>query len=105
MASIFVCRDIKYHVRSCNGHGLVIVNIGQPFTLAVSNSAPIAQFSKHSEDTPYHNRQNRADIAEVGPIPNQFWFIMAHLHREVAIMSPDFVVIGPNSAKCSPLCP
>ena len=40
-ASIFVCRDKKYHTRSCRDHRTVIINIGQPFEFAVSNSAPI----------------------------------------------------------------
>ena len=29
---------VKYHMHSCSGHDTVIVNIGQSFKIAVSNS-------------------------------------------------------------------
>ena len=104
-ASIFICGEMKYHSRSCSRHGPVNKTIGQPFTFAASSSAPIAHCSKHTEGPPWHNRHNRTDIAEYGAMPTPFWFTMAQLYREVAILNPDFVVIGPKSARRSPLSP
>ena len=97
---------VKWNIkRSCSGNGTVIINIGQCFKFAVSNSTPIAHFCKRSEDPPRRNGYNRTDIVEFGPIPKQFWFIMAQSYREVTIMNQDFIVIGQTSVRSPPLCP
>ena len=38
-ASIFVFRDMKYHMRWNSGHGSVLKNNEQPFKFTLSNSA------------------------------------------------------------------
>ena len=103
-ASIFVCRNIEYHMHSCSGHGPVVIDIRQRFTFTASNSAPIVHFGRCPGDPPWHNRHNRTDIAESGSMPAQFWLTMAQFYREVAIMKQDHV-IGPKSVRWSPLCP
>ena len=111
--SIFVYRDVKYHTRSCSGPASVIINNGKfffhifptPFTFAVSNSAQIPNFSKRPEDPPWHNKHTRIDVVEFSPLLTQFWFTMAQSYREVAIMNPHFVAIGPKSQRWCPLFP
>ena len=101
-AIIFVGRDMKYHTRSCNGHGPAIINIGQHFTFAASNSAPTAHFNKRPEDPPWHNRHYRTDIVKFGQMPTQFWITMARLYREVSKMNPDIVTkIGKMVPHCA----
>ena len=102
--STFVCRDMKYHTHSRSGHGTVIINMGQTLKCAVSNWAPLAHFNKRSEDIPtWHSGHNRTNIAEYGPMRIMFGFTVAQLYREVAISNQNCVVIGPKSARSSPL--
>ena len=60
-ASLFVYRDMKYHTRSCNGRGTVIINIRQTFKFAVANSASIVHFNKRYENPAWLSGCNRTD--------------------------------------------
>ena len=78
-ASISVCSDItRVHAAVPADHKHWAF-----FSFAVIYSDPIAHFSKRPEDPPWHNKHNRTDIAEFGPMPTQFWFTMAQLYLEV----------------------
>ena len=78
--------------------------VGQKPVLSLSLDR-IAHFNKRSGDRPWHNRHNRTDIVEFGPIPIQFWFIMAKSYREVAIMNQALIVVGQESARlCKSFC-
>ena len=101
---MFVCRDMKYHTHSRSGHSTVIINMAQTLKCAVSDWAPLAHFNKRSEDIPtWHSGHNRTSTAEFGPMRIIFGFTVAQLYREVAIMNHNCVVIGPKSARSSPL--
>ena len=98
--SIFVFRDMKYHMRLCSSHSAVIEN-NEPFKFTVSNSAQKAQFYKRSGNRQCrngHNTCNRDDLVDLGPIITKFWSIMATSRYNCAIMNKNFVGIGPNSA-------
>ena len=60
-ASLFAYRDMKYHTRSCNGRGTVIINIKQPFKFAVVISASIVHFNKRYENPAWLSGCNRTD--------------------------------------------
>ena len=75
--SILLVTDVKYYTNSCGGHGTMIINIGQPFRIVVSNSAPIAHSSKHSEVPQWHIGHNRIDIDKFCPMTTKFRFTMA----------------------------
>ena len=77
---------MKYHARSCGSHGTVIINISN-ILIIVSNSSQVARLGKRSEDPPWHSGHYSTDIAEFGPMPTTFVFIVAHLHREVTPMN------------------
>ena len=70
-AGIFVCCDVKYHKCSCCSHGTMMINIGQPFEFAVSNSAPIASALKTLYDT-------RGTFGPILPILVRFQYILVH---------------------------
>ena len=92
---------MKYHTHARSGRGTVIRSIGQPIKFVLSISGRIAHLIWCSEDPPWHNGHNQTDIAEFGPMSTKFWFTMAQLYREIAIMYQDFVLIGPKPARLS----
>ena len=92
-SSIIVYKDVKYHRRPCSG---------QPLKFAVSNSAPVAHFSKRSKDPPGHIGHTQTNIAEFDPMPTKFWFMMAQSNREVAIITVGERTVALKSiARCS----
>ena len=52
-----------------------------------------------------HKTMSIIIVAKFGPMPTNFWFIMAKSYREVDIMNWDILVIGPKSARSFSLCP
>ena len=97
--------DIGYCPRSCSGHGRVIINMRQHIKFAVSNPAPIAHFSKRSEDPPWHNVLNRTNIAEFEPVSTKIRFTMVQIYNEIAITNQNFVVFGPKIVETLPIVP
>ena len=45
-ASIFLCRNVKYHRRLSCGHDTVIINIGQPFNSSRPSDAYMCQWTR-----------------------------------------------------------
>ena len=69
---IYLSVGIWYPTRSCNGHGTLMINAGQRFKFAISNSVPVftlASALKTLHDTVGHHR---TDIAEFGPMSTVF---------------------------------